>query len=72
MDNFSLVKLKRFSSICEAELAKSLLESFGIKSIIKNSGIQFSGDLGDGYGADLFILQKDFDRANEILEEKEN
>jgi len=64
------VFLKRFSSIMEAELTKSLLESQGINCIIKNGGLKFVGDLGDGYGADLFIPKKDFEKAKEILDQK--
>jgi hypothetical protein len=66
------ILLKRFSSIMEAELAKSLLESQNINCIIKNAGLKFVGDLGDGYGADLFVLEKNIEKAKKILEQKES
>jgi len=66
------VFLKRFSSIMEAELLKNLLESEGINCIIKNAGLKFVGDLGDGYGADLLVTQENFEKAKKILNQKES
>jgi|AntAceMinimDraft_16_1070373.scaffolds.fasta_scaffold88306_2 hypothetical protein len=62
--------LKSFSSITEAELAKNILKSQDIISIIKNAGVKFPGDLGDSYGANLFVPKKDFEKAKEILEQR--
>lgn len=63
-----LVFLKSFNSIILAEFARNLLKSYGINSMIKNSGVEFSGDLGDGFGGELYILEKDYKKAKEILD----
>jgi len=64
------VCIKRFNSIAEAELAKNLLEKHGIIAMLKNKGLEFPGDLGDSYGADLFVTEKDLKEAREIVEKK--
>jgi hypothetical protein len=61
------ILFKRFSSIPEAEMAKDLLAQQGIKSFVQKGGLQYPGDSGDIYGASLFISQKDFDQAKDIL-----
>lgn len=62
-----MVKIKFFNSITEAELAGNVLKEHGIKNMIRRRGIEFPGDLGDSYGADLFVAEKDAKKANEIL-----
>ena len=52
----------------EAELARNMLEANGIKSLVQSRGIHSSGIPIDRYGADLFVLERDFERAKEILE----
>jgi len=69
MNDFTF--FKSFSSITQTELAKNVLESQGVNGIIKDSGVSFEGSLGDSYGANLFILKKEFEKAREILEDKE-
>lgn len=63
-----MVKIKFFSSITEAELAGNVLKGYGIKSMVRRRGIEFPGDLGDSYGADLFVAEEDAEKAREILE----
>ncbi|MFH1780699.1 MAG: DUF2007 domain-containing protein [Candidatus Nealsonbacteria bacterium] len=60
--------IKRFNSIVEAELAKNLLKENGIESLVRRRGIRFPGDMGDSFGADLFVNKKDAEKAKEILE----
>ena len=62
-----MVKIKFFTSIVEAELAKNILQENGIKSIVQKRGVNFPGDLGDSYGADLFVAEKDMEEAKKIL-----
>lgn len=54
-----------------AEAAKILLKSYGIESMIKvEGGIDFRGAMGDSYGADLYVLEKDLQKAQAILNQK--
>lgn len=66
MDN--LILLKNFSSIPEAELAKQLLNSERIKSMIQKGNIgvasEFTGSVGD---ANLFVVKRDVEKAKKIL-----
>lgn len=64
----NMIKIKFFNSIAEAELAGNLLLSQGIKNMVQKRGLRFPGDLGDSYGADLFVHERDAGRAREILE----
>ncbi len=65
------VLLKKFGSNLLAEAAQNLLKSRGIPSLIKvTGGIEFRGALGDSWGADLWVLEKDFKKAKEIIENK--
>lgn len=63
-----MVKIKFFDSIIEAELAKNLLKEFKIESVVQRKGLKYPGDMGDSYGADLFVTEKDIDKAKELLE----
>ncbi|MCX6384995.1 MAG: DUF2007 domain-containing protein [Actinobacteria bacterium] len=66
----SMKLLKTFNSRIDAELAKSFLESSGIKSIV------MADDVGEMYpaasvywGVKLFVNDKDFEIANDLIEE---
>jgi len=63
-----MIKIKFFNSITEAELAKNLLKGNGIESLVHRKGIEFPGDLGDSYGAELFVTKNNIEKAKEILE----
>jgi hypothetical protein len=64
-----IISLKSFSSIAEAELAKNLLESSGIKCVIQKGGTNASAAyLGDSVGADLYVSEKDLEQANNLLD----
>ncbi len=63
------ILLKKFNSNLLAESIQSLLKSYGISSVLKTEGgIEFRGALGDNYGANLYVLEKDYKRAKEIVE----
>lgn len=66
MEDF--VFLKHFNSIVLAKLAKNMLEIKRVKSVLRNTGLEFPEDLGDSYGADLYVPEKQFKKAKEILE----
>jgi len=40
----------------------------GIQSEIAQSGIQYGGDMGDAFGADLVINQDDLGQVKDLLE----
>lgn len=61
------VIFKRFNSIIEAELAKNLLAQYGVKSFVEKRGVEFPGDLGDNFGAYLFINENEVEKVKEIL-----
>ncbi len=67
-DSPELRCLKRFNSIMECELMQRILEKHGIAGILKNSGLQFPRDLSDSFGADLYVPERDLERAIEIVE----
>lgn len=60
--------LKNFATYSEAELGKNYLEKEGINSVIQKgdlaAGADFSGYAGN---AELYVNEKDFERAKEIL-----
>lgn len=62
-----MIKIKTYNSIMEAELAKNLLKECGIESMVEKRGIEFPGDMGDAYGAELYVSEKNSKKAMEIL-----
>ena len=63
-----MIKIGFFNSIALAQLAGNRLRENGIENWVQKRGVQFPGDLGDSYGAELFIAEKDFKKAAEILQ----
>jgi len=63
-----MIKIKFFNSIMDAQLASNLLKEHGVKNWVQKRGLNFPGDLGDSYGAELFVLEKDVEKVKEILE----
>lgn len=63
-----MIKIQFFNSIALAQLAGNLLRENGIENWVQKRGMQFPGDLGDSYGAELFIAEKDVKKATEILQ----
>ena len=66
-NNMPLKLVKRFDNITEAELAKNYLREHGIGGLIENAGVEFAGDLGDGFGASLLVQDSDWQQARELL-----
>ena len=64
-----MAKVKFFNSILMAEAAKNLLKEHGIEALVQKRGLEFPGDLGDSYGADLFVTEEDIEKAKEILKD---
>ena len=62
-----IMKICIYHSIAEAELARKLLKEYDIEGIVQKRGIQFPGDMGDAYGADLFVVQENVERVKRVL-----
>ncbi len=61
------VVIKNFATEMEAELAKNMLKAYGINSFVQTKGTHSSGVPDDRYGADLIVLEKDVEKARELL-----
>ena len=62
-----MINIKSFNSITEAELVKNILKENSIEGWVQKGGIKFPGDMGDSYGAELSVAEKDVAKAKEIL-----
>jgi len=62
-----MIKIKSYSTTIEAELAKRFLEAEGVKAVISGSD-PMRPYLEWSMGVDLFIEEKDIERARDILE----
>ena len=62
-----MIRIKFYNSIAEAELTKNLLKEHGIQSTVNRKGIEFPGDMGDSYGADLLVSPKDLEKVKQII-----
>ena len=64
-----LVTIARFIDYIEADLAKQLLDDFGIESVVtgQNASNMYSGVLAIE-GPELQVLESQAERAREILE----
>jgi hypothetical protein len=61
-----LIRLRHYNILPEAELAKSLLDSNGIKCLLQKDGLPGAG-VALIQGADLFVDDKDKQKSEEIL-----
>jgi len=61
--------VKNFRTEMEAELVQNMLQARGIKSVIQKEGGVLNGGVATagGLGVDLFVLEKDFEEAKELL-----
>jgi len=64
----NMIKIKFFNSIVEAQLSGNILKECGIENLVQKRGLEFPGDLGDSFGAELIVAEKDAEKAREILE----
>lgn len=71
-ENNSLLILKKYSFIHEAELTKTILSNYGIESFVydKNLNVVIGTAFVEGYR--LAVHEQNFERANEILEKHNN
>lgn len=67
-----IIPFKNFSSIMEAEIIKSKLESYGIKCSITGQDSMFFNPLfeGDKESVKLSIFESDYELATKILSDK--
>ena len=63
----SLVELKRYFTVIEAEVERTVLASHGIDAIVFDSGLNISEGGGLASAARLMVLEEDFDQATAIL-----
>lgn len=65
-----MVRIKSFSTITEAEIAKNVLESAGIHaSVDKDTGAAIESTVAYGHGVGLYVLKENADEARQILDE---
>jgi hypothetical protein len=66
-----LVTIAQFTDYIEAEMAKQLLDDFGIKSVVTGENAANLYPISAVATVDLQVLEKDAQRAQEILESRE-
>ncbi|NIP28083.1 MAG: hypothetical protein GWN67_14725 [Phycisphaerae bacterium] len=66
-----LVTIMEFADYIEAEMAKQLLEDYGIKSVVTEKNAATLYPVSGTVGPELQVLEKDAERAREILESRE-
>jgi hypothetical protein len=64
------ISIRWFKTKFEAEMTKKFLEAYGIKSLVQEKGFHSSGIPDDSLGIDLFVLEKDVNKAKELLESR--
>jgi hypothetical protein len=66
-----LVRIIEFTDYIEAEMAKQLLDDYGIKSVVTDENAANLYPVSGVVGPELQVLEKDAERAREILESRE-
>ena len=66
----SLVELRRFNKLVEAEIARTFLESHGVEAIVFDSGLNIVEGGGLATAVRLMVLGEDYDEAARLLEHK--
>ena len=64
-----LVEAARFNWAYQAELARTLLESYGLQAVVFDANSSFYSD-GALVGVRLMVLDEDLDEARRLLAEK--
>ena len=67
----SLVELRRFYTVIEAEVARSALESHGIGAVVFDSGLNSAEGGGLASAVRLMVLGEDREEALRLLTEGE-
>ncbi len=65
-----LVTIAEFADYIEAEMAKQLLDDFGIKSVVTGENAANLYPISGVVGPELQVLEKNAQRAREILESR--
>lgn len=65
------IKIKNFPTRIEAEIGKTMLRSHGIESFLQLEGVHSSGIPNETLGVDLYVLEKNMEKARELLESDE-
>ncbi len=66
MKEESLIVLAEYNTLMEAEIAKSMLDSAGIESTIRNEYMSTIYPIGT-MPAQLVVRKEDFERAQDLL-----
>lgn len=66
----SLVELRRFNKLVEAEIARTFLESHGVEAIVFDSGLNIVEGGGLATAVRLMVLGEDYEEAARLLEHK--
>jgi len=66
-----LVTIAEFTDYIEAEMAKQLLDDFGIKSVVTGQNAANLYPISAVASVDLQVFEKDAKRAMDILESRE-
>jgi len=63
----SLVELARFSASIEAEVIRTLLESYGIPALVFDAGLNSAEGGGLASSARVMVLDEDYEEAGAIM-----
>ena len=66
-----LVKIAEFTDYIEAEMAKQLLADYGIEAVVTEENAANLYPISGAVGPELQVLEKDLQRAKEVLESHE-
>ena len=66
-----LVKIAEFTDYIEAEMAKQLLADYEIEAVVTEENAANLYPISGAVGPELCVLEKDAQRAREILESRE-
>ncbi|MHC4640415.1 MAG: putative signal transducing protein [Planctomycetota bacterium] len=66
-----LVKIAEFTDYIEAEMAKQLLADYEIEAVVTEENAANLYPISGAVGPELQVLEKDLQRAKEILESHE-
>lgn len=67
MDSSSLISLARFDRAEQLALARSILDSANIYSVVRNEYMASILPLGEDMAAELMVREEDAARASELL-----
>jgi hypothetical protein len=65
-----LVELRRYNRLIEAEIARTFLESHGVRAVVFDSGLNILEGGGLATAVRLMVLDEDVEIARRLLAEK--